>query len=168
MALDIRELLQPLDLELFAKTSGSKDLQLYLPWTRRPLTRNSSGFALAGAQLLERRHPTSVVSAVTKALRKGKVLIDRSQNSRRKTTIAAYSLRARPHPTVSTPVSWHEVDEATRGEPSVVHRRRGGGTGGRTTWAVRGHRHNGTGAAGAVRWGLKGPNGDGRGSRGRW
>jgi bifunctional non-homologous end joining protein LigD len=45
-----------------------------------------------------------------KSLRRGKVLIDWSQNHITKTTICAYSLRARPHPTVSTPISWEEVE----------------------------------------------------------
>ena len=52
-----------------------------------------------------------------KTLRKGKVLVDWSQNSRHKTTIAPYSLRARPHPTVSAPVTWDEVEAAADGEP---------------------------------------------------
>jgi bifunctional non-homologous end joining protein LigD len=69
------------------------------------------------AQLLERAHPDGVVSNMKKSLRKGKVLVDWSQNSRHKTTIAVYSLRARPRPTVSTPVTWDEVEAAAGGEP---------------------------------------------------
>jgi len=57
-----------------------------------------------------------VVTTQAKAARPGKVLIDWSQNSRHKTTICAYSLRARPHPTVSTPVTWDEVEAAADGE----------------------------------------------------
>ena len=63
------------------------------------------------AQLLEKQHPKLVVSSMKKSLRPGKVFIDWSQNSRHKTTVAAYSLRARPQPTVSTPVSWDEVED---------------------------------------------------------
>lgn len=117
VALDIRELLEPLGLELFAKTSGSKGLQLYLPLNTAATHEGASGFALAVAQLLEKHHPARVVSAMTKSLRTGKVLIDWSQNSRHKTTVAAYSLRARPQPTVSAPVSWDEVGDAADGGP---------------------------------------------------
>ncbi len=77
----------------------------------------ASAFALAVAQLLERARPDAVVSNMKKSLRKGKVLVDWSQNSRHKTTIAPYSLRARPHPTVSAPVTWDEVAAAADGEP---------------------------------------------------
>ena len=58
---------------------------------------------------MEREQPELVVSRMTKTLRDGKVLIDWSQNNGSKTTVAPYSLRARPHPTVSTPVTWDEV-----------------------------------------------------------
>jgi bifunctional non-homologous end joining protein LigD len=64
------------------------------------------------AQALEKHHPKSVTSTMAKSARPGKVFIDWSQNSRHKTTVAAYSLRARPLPTVSTPVSWDEVTGA--------------------------------------------------------
>ena len=66
---------------------------------------------------MEKHHPDRVVSNMKKELREGKVLIDWSQNSRHKTTVCAYSLRARPHPTVSTPVSWDEVEAAAGGVP---------------------------------------------------
>ena len=56
---------------------------------------------------------------MTKADRKGKVFIDWSQNARHKTTIAVYSMRARPHPTVSTPVTWDEVTEAAAGDTEL-------------------------------------------------
>ena len=69
------------------------------------------------AQLLERADPDHVVSNMKKSVRKGKVFVDWSQNSRHKTTVAVYSLRARPHPTVSTPVTWDEVEAAAGGEP---------------------------------------------------
>src|SRR5205807_753960 len=74
-------------------------------------------FAHALAQLLERRHPELVVSSMAKDLRRGKVLIDWSQNDPHKTTVCVYSLRARPRPTVSTPVSWDEVEAAAGGGP---------------------------------------------------
>jgi bifunctional non-homologous end joining protein LigD len=68
-------------------------------------------FAHALARLLEDQHRELVVSDMKKELRKGKVLVDWSQNDQHKTTIAIYSLRAREHPTVSTPVKWEEVEQ---------------------------------------------------------
>ena len=70
----------------------------------------ASSFAHAVAQALEKHHGDRVVSIMRKDLRGGKVFIDWSQNSRHKTTVCVYSLRARPHPTVSTPVTWDEVE----------------------------------------------------------
>ncbi len=114
VALDIREVLSALDLQSWPKTSGSKGLQLYVPLNNPvddPVTHDEAKeFALAVAQLLEKRQPKRVTSEMTKAIRPHKVFIDWSQNSRHKTTIGVYSLRARPYPTVSTPVSWDEVE----------------------------------------------------------
>ncbi|HEX7277909.1 MAG TPA: hypothetical protein VF244_11085, partial [Acidimicrobiales bacterium] len=64
------------------------------------------------AQMLERQHPELALSKMKKELRKGKVFVDWSQNDEHKTTISIYSLRARPQPTVSTPVTWDEVAAA--------------------------------------------------------
>jgi bifunctional non-homologous end joining protein LigD len=69
-------------------------------------------FARAVAELLEREHRDRVVSRMTRSLRAGKVLVDWSQNDEHKTTVCAYSLRARERPTVSTPVRWDEVEDA--------------------------------------------------------
>jgi bifunctional non-homologous end joining protein LigD len=114
----IRDVLDGLKLESFAKTSGSKGLQVYVPVNGQPITHEqASGFALAVAQAMEKHHGDKVLSNMRKELRKNKVFIDWSQNSRHKTTICAYSMRARPHPTVSTPVTWDEVDAAASGEP---------------------------------------------------
>lgn len=117
VALDIRDVLEHLDLVVFPKTSGSKGLQLYLPLNSPHSHEHASSFALAVAQMLEKQTPDRVVSNMTKALRPGKVFIDWSQNSRHKTTIAPYSLRAKATPTVSTPVSWDEVAAGADGEP---------------------------------------------------
>ena len=101
------------------KTSGSNGLQLYVPLTGRPTWEKIRDRAHGIAVRLEQDHPDLVVSNMRKNLRTGKVLIDWSQNHPAKTTVAAYSLRAREEPTVSTPVSWDEVDncEATE-DPS--------------------------------------------------
>jgi bifunctional non-homologous end joining protein LigD len=114
----IRDVLEGLGLESFAKTSGSKGLQVYVPVNGQPITHEqASGFALAVAQAMEKHHGDKVLSNMRKELRKNKVFIDWSQNSRHKTTICAYSMRARPHPTVSAPVTWDEVDAAASGAP---------------------------------------------------
>lgn len=116
VALWIRDTLTGLDLTCLAKTSGSKGLQVYVPLNCPHTHDHTSSFALAVAQVLEQAHPTLVVTTQAKAARKDRVLIDWSQNSRHKTTICAYSLRARPHPTVSTPVTWTEVEAGAGGE----------------------------------------------------
>ncbi|NHC13280.1 non-homologous end-joining DNA ligase [Motilibacter deserti] len=96
-------------LQAWAKTSGSKGLQLYVPIAPQP-GEKTSAYAKKLAECLEREHPELIVSRMTKALRPGKVLIDWSQNNAAKTTVAPYSLRAREAPTVSTPVTWAEVE----------------------------------------------------------
>ena len=107
VALDIRQVLDNLaGLECLAKTSGSKGLQVYVPLNTQHTHEQCSEFAQAVAQVLEKHHPKRVTSTMAKAARPGKVFIDWSQNSRHKTTVAVYSLRARPRPTVSTPVTW--------------------------------------------------------------
>ncbi len=114
VACHLRELFDHLKLEAFPKTSGSKGLQIYVPLntevTYDEPNGGTKGFALAVAQLLERQHPDLVVSNMAKDLRHGKILVDWSQNDESKTTSGVYSLRAREHPTVSTPVTWDEVE----------------------------------------------------------
>ncbi len=116
VALKIRDVLEQVGLESFAKTSGSKGMQLYVPLNSPHTHHHASDFALAVAQLLEKQNPSGVTSTMTKSVRSGKVFIDWSQNSRHKTTIAPYSLRGKERPTVSTPISWDEVSECADGE----------------------------------------------------
>ncbi len=115
VALEIRDVLARLDLEAFAKTSGSKGLQLYVPVNARCTHDGAGEFALTVARIVEQRRPNDVVTVMTKAERKRKIFIDWSQNSRHKTTVAVYSLRARPQPTVSTPIAWDEVEAMADG-----------------------------------------------------
>jgi bifunctional non-homologous end joining protein LigD len=115
VALDVRHVLERFGLDCFAKTSGSKGMQVYVPLNLPHTHEQCSSFALAVAQVLQRAAPDSVTSTMAKAVRPGKIFVDYSQNSRHKTTVAVYSLRARPRPTVSTPVSWEEVDDAASG-----------------------------------------------------
>ena len=106
----LRAVLKGTGLESFAKTSGSKGLQVYVPLNTPGTFDQTKAFAHALAKALEREHPELVVSRMQKNLRKGKVLIDWSQNDNHKTTVCAYSLRAKERPTVSTPVTWDEVE----------------------------------------------------------
>ena len=109
-----RWIAEKLDREtLFAKTSGSKGLQLYRR-VQRTTWEKLSERAHEIAQVIEREHRDDVVSVMRRNLRDGKVLIDWSQNSSSKTTVCVYSLRARPEETVSTPVSWDEVDKCAK------------------------------------------------------
>ena len=117
VALEIRDVLDSVGLRTFPKTSGSKGMQLYVPLNTPHEHQHASDFALAVAQLLEQKRPKLVLSNMTRKLRKGKVFIDWSQNSRHKTTIAPYSLRAKDRPTVSTPLTWDEVADGADGEP---------------------------------------------------
>jgi bifunctional non-homologous end joining protein LigD len=112
LALIIREALDHLGLSVWAKTSGSKGLQLYVPIHGTATYPQTRGFAQSLAGVLERAHPDLVVSTQDKSVRPGKVLIDWSQNSSFKTTVAVYSLRAREQPSASTPVTWDEVEHA--------------------------------------------------------
>ena len=112
VGLRLRELFDHFGIESFPKTSGSKGLQIYVPLNIAVSYNETKPFARAIAQLLEKQTPQEVVSQMKKVERRGKVFVDWSQNHRRKTTIAVYSLRARERPTVSTPVTWEEVERA--------------------------------------------------------
>jgi bifunctional non-homologous end joining protein LigD len=109
----LRDALSQIGLESFAKTSGSKGMQVYVPLNVDDVDYDHGSKALshALARHLEAQHPKLVVSQQRKDLRKGKVLIDWSQNDENKTTVCVYSLRARERPTVSTPLRWEELDD---------------------------------------------------------
>jgi bifunctional non-homologous end joining protein LigD len=108
----LREIFEHFGLQSFPKTSGSKGLQIYVP-LNTPVTYDvTKMFSHALAQLLEHDHRDLVLSEMSKQARTGKVFVDWSQNDEHKTTIGVYSLRAREHPTVSTPVTWEEVEKA--------------------------------------------------------
>jgi len=121
VAVWIRDVLAGLGLQTLVKTSGSKGLQVYLPLNTPATYEGTAGFSRHLAQLLERQGPDQVVSVQRKDLRRGKVLVDWSQNARHKTTVCAYSLRARERPTVSTPMTWDEVEAALHaGDPGLL------------------------------------------------
>jgi bifunctional non-homologous end joining protein LigD len=106
----LRDLLGEMKLKSFAKTSGSKGLQVYCPLNTPVTFDQTKDLSRALAEHLEREHSKLVISKMARALRTGKVFVDWSQNDEHKTTICVYSLRAREQPTVSTPVSWKEVE----------------------------------------------------------
>jgi bifunctional non-homologous end joining protein LigD len=113
VALRLREMFGHFGVASFPKTSGSKGMQVYVPLNRKKMSYDlTKPFAKAIAQLLEKQTPDKVVSKMKKVERADRVFVDWSQNHRSKTTIAVYSLRAREHPTVSTPLSWDEVEAA--------------------------------------------------------
>ena len=110
----VREIFDHFGLRSFPKTSGSKGLQIYIPLNTKTSYEETKSLAHAVARLLEQEHRELVVSDMKKAVRTNKVFVDWSQNDQHKTTISVYSLRAREHPTVSTPVTWEEVEQALK------------------------------------------------------
>jgi bifunctional non-homologous end joining protein LigD len=121
VAIALREIFAHLGMQSFPKTSGSKGMQVYVPLNTPTSYDVTKTFALALAQLLERRMPDLVVSEMSKRLRAGKVFVDWSQNDEHKTTVCVYSLRAKERPTVSTPLRWEEVDAVLEsGEPEQL------------------------------------------------
>ena len=113
VAVLLRDTLAQLGLESFAKTSGSKGIQVYVPLNVDEVDydHGTKRLSQALARHLEGAHPKLIVSQQRKELRRGKVLIDWSQNDEHKTTVCVYSLRARERPTVSTPLEWSELDD---------------------------------------------------------
>jgi bifunctional non-homologous end joining protein LigD len=114
VALWLRDLLGEMKLKSFAKTSGSKGLQIYVPLNTSVTYDETKSLSLGLAEHLEREHANLVTSNMSKAVRKGKVFVDWSQNDEHKTTICVYSLRAKEEPTVSTPLSWDEVENCLK------------------------------------------------------
>jgi bifunctional non-homologous end joining protein LigD len=121
VALLLRSTLSHYGLECFAKTSGSKGLQIYLPLNTGSSYDTTTPFAKSVAVEFERQLPDRIVSTMTKSARDGKIFIDWSQNSRHKTTVCVYSVRARAQPGVSTPLRWSEVEAALQAaDPDVL------------------------------------------------
>ena len=122
VGLQLQGMFEQLGIDSFAKTSGSKGLQVYVPLNSDEIRyEQTKPFAKAVAEMLEQAEPERVVSRMTKARRTGKVLIDWSQNDGRKTTVCVYSLRAGELPTVSTPLEWEEVRSAQKtGDPAAL------------------------------------------------
>jgi bifunctional non-homologous end joining protein LigD len=118
IGLMLRDMFREHGLESYAKTSGSKGLQLYVPLNTKVGYNETKVVSKGIAQDFEARHPDLAVHKQLKELRTGRVLIDWSQNDQYKTTVNVYSLRAMERPTVSTPLTWDEVEGiASSGEP---------------------------------------------------
>lgn len=116
----LRAIFEHFGLESFPKTSGSKGLQIYVPLNTKTHYDETKTFAHAMARLLENEHRELVVSDMKKAIRTNKVFVDWSQNDEHKTTVSIYSLRARERPTVSTPVTWDEVDRTLKKKDATL------------------------------------------------
>jgi bifunctional non-homologous end joining protein LigD len=114
VGLQVKATFDALGMQSFAKVSGSKGLQVYVPLNTPVTYQRTKAFAHGLAQLLERQFPKVVISKMQKNLRRGKVLVDWSQNDEHKTTVNVYSLRAKSRPTVSAPVTWDEVSETLK------------------------------------------------------
>jgi bifunctional non-homologous end joining protein LigD len=114
VAIWVRAIFDHFGLQSFPKTSGSKGMQIYVPLNTKTTYDETKPFAHAVARLLEQEHPELVVSDMKKAVRANKIFVDWSQNDQHKTTIAVYSLRARERPTVSTPITWEEVEQTLK------------------------------------------------------
>jgi bifunctional non-homologous end joining protein LigD len=110
----LRAIFDHFGLQSFPKTSGSKGMQIYVPLNTKTSYDETKPFAHALARLLENEHRELVVSDMKKAIRTNKIFVDWSQNDEHKTTISVYSLRARERPTVSTPITWEEVERALK------------------------------------------------------
>ncbi len=121
IGLMLRDVFAEHGLDCCAKTSGSKGLQLYVPLNTKVTYVETKVVSKGLAQLFEEKHPDLVVHKQLKELRTGRVLIDWSQNDQYKTTVNVYSLRARTRPTVSTPVTWAEVEKCLKAkDPSLL------------------------------------------------
>jgi bifunctional non-homologous end joining protein LigD len=112
VAVWLRDVFATFELRTFVKTSGSKGLHAQVPLNTDVTYATTKPFARAVAELMAKHHGDRVVSRMTKRLREGRVLVDWSQNTEHKTTVCAYSLRARARPTVSTPLEWDELEAA--------------------------------------------------------
>jgi bifunctional non-homologous end joining protein LigD len=121
VALRLREVLAGIGLDGLVKTSGSKGLQVYVPLNTDVTHDVTKPLARRIAELLEAERPERDTSRMGRHLRAGRVLVDWGQNTEHKSMVCAYSVRARERPTVSTPVTWEEVEAAVAaGEPAAL------------------------------------------------
>ncbi|MGI5203803.1 non-homologous end-joining DNA ligase [Spirillospora sp. CA-108201] len=106
----LRDVLAEDGLDSYPKTSGKKGLHLYVPIEEPKEAGRTSEYARAAARRLAEENPDLVVAKMERRLRHGKIFVDWSQNNPAKTTVAPYSLRAADRPSVSTPITWDELE----------------------------------------------------------
>ncbi|HEY8848698.1 MAG TPA: non-homologous end-joining DNA ligase [Thermoanaerobaculia bacterium] len=115
VALRVRDILDRLSMPTYAKTTGSKGIHVYIPIVRGPLQKEVWTFAKAIAIELETRHPDLITAEYRKVKRPyARVLVDYNQNAWGRTLASIYSVRPTPVASVSTPVTWEEVEEGVR------------------------------------------------------
>jgi len=115
VALHVRDVLAALKAPSYAKTTGSKGIHVYVPIVRGPVQKDVWSLAKAIAIELESRHPQLITAEYRKVKRPhGRVLVDYNQNAWGRTLASIYSVRPTPAASVSTPVSWEEVEEGVR------------------------------------------------------
>jgi len=120
-ALIVREALELLKMRPLAKTTGSKGMHVYVPIVRGPEQKQVWLFAKALAQELAARHPALMTAEYRVAKRPhGRVLVDYNQNRWGSTLASVYSPRPRPEATVSTPITWEEVERGVRLEDFTI------------------------------------------------
>lgn len=122
VAFILRHVLKDLKLECYPKTSGKKGLHVYVPLNRKGTTfEDTKRFSKTVAEVIQRNYPDTVTSIMAKQMRKGKIFINWAQNGTSNTTVCVYSLRASEKPTVSTPLTWDELDSiASSGDPDTL------------------------------------------------
>jgi bifunctional non-homologous end joining protein LigD len=121
VALRLRGLLAEIDLSSYAKTSGSVGLHVHVPLGRPHDGEDLKTFARAIAETLAQQHPDEVIAEMEKSRRAGKVFVDWLQNDPTRQTVAPYSLRGMPWPTVAAPVTWEELERAAaNGRPEML------------------------------------------------
>ena len=124
----LRDRLGSLGARTVPVTSGSKGIHVYVPMDEPITSGQASDWARLAAEQLEKALPDLVVTTMAKIARRGKVLVDWSQNNGSKTTVAPYSLRGRQRPTVAAPRTWEEITPSVRhlDLPEVLERVAGG------------------------------------------
>jgi bifunctional non-homologous end joining protein LigD len=111
----VREALAVLKMPSFVKTTGSRGLHIYVPIVREPVQKDVWRFAKALAQELQVRHPSLLSTEYRVAKRpSGRVLVDYNQNAWGRTLASIYSVRPRAEATVSTPLTWQELERGAR------------------------------------------------------
>lgn len=122
LGIRMRDMLANIGLQCFAKTSGGKGFHLYVPLNGPTTFAQTKAFANMVAVTLAKDDPQRITASMSKADRPKRIFIDWSQNDRHKTTVCVYSIRARQTPSVSSPLTWDELEEAIAGKDEACIR----------------------------------------------